>query len=200
MIDHLQGRALENPKSSGLAYYYCAELNERDRQTAVPLLRSLLVQLATYDDDDVNKVAHALRTLWEEARLSATELNHSTCAEWLVTAINLHQHATLVLDGVDKLDETSRWELFESLAYLLQWCTTPLKIFLSSCDVVELVTPMEGFRGVVYTITLNHWSLGDETEHLSHTYVDMRRVLDAELGADADPGQLEELLDQSEGS
>jgi len=199
VIDYLQVQTSESAESFGLAYYYCAELNESDRQTAVSLLRSLLVQLATYDDDNVNRVANALRTFWEEARLSATELNASTCVEWLVTAINLHQQTTLVLDGVDKLTKTARRDLFDSLGYLFLWCTTPVKIFLSSCDVVQLVAPMEPFQGVVYTVSLSHWNSGDETENLSHTYVDMRRVLGAELGADADPTQIQDLLDRSEG-
>ena len=196
VIDHVRDRA---SGTSGVAYYYCDELSEHDRNTALPLLRNLLLQLATYDEDDFNKVANALRMSWEGFRLGASELSHTTCAEWLVTAVDLHDDVTLVLDGVDKLGTLARRNLFDSISHLLRRCASRLKVFLSSCDIEELVFPNEDVGETFSTITLRRWEYEEES-FLPHAYEDMIKVLGQELGSDASQEQLRDIIGRSEGS
>ncbi|KAK1751493.1 hypothetical protein QBC47DRAFT_82279 [Echria macrotheca] len=212
VIDHIRDRIQPAPSSSsppsppGFAFVYCDKLPEADRHTAMPLLRAILVQLATFEDDgETNKVVGALRHHWEAARLAGTRsMDVQECVEWVLAALKVHKRTTtIVLDGIDKLQRSAQTQLFSALRYLIEWTPAPLKVFLSCPDVEELVTAKDELA-TLYTITLHHWTGHERDRGPYPTYSDIWSVADSHVQARSDVyvhmGMLDGIANWSEGS
>lgn len=112
--------------------------------------------------------------------LTTSEPSSDTCTEWLLWAVNCYATATIILDGLDMLEHQALQRLMATLAYTLNWCSSTLKIFISSRNGVDM-TMLQGTSILSYTITLGHWQLGRNFyDDDSKLYSDMYKVVGEE--------------------
>ncbi|KAJ6110902.1 Aldehyde dehydrogenase C-terminal [Penicillium sp. IBT 16267x] len=122
----------------GLAFFFCNHA-EKDRREALPVLRSLVRQLAAPKSN-----THAARRGLREARKRATDngsdLGLSECRHQLLDSFNSYSETIVILDALDELDNEELVSLVKELNNIISKTRDRLgvKIFVSSRPIQEI--------------------------------------------------------------
>lgn len=116
----------------GLAFFFCNHA-EKDRREALPVLRSLVRQLAAPKSN-----THAARRGLREARRRATDkgsnLGLSECRHQLLDSFNSYSETTVIIDALDELVNEELVLLIKEINNIISDLRdrTKVKIFVSS--------------------------------------------------------------------
>ncbi|GAB1321063.1 hypothetical protein MFIFM68171_11273 [Madurella fahalii] len=200
VVDHLQENIVNSLDPEGLAFIYCDELDPADRDTQLPLLRSVMRQLLESEPNGGLKRIKRLHRDWGDTELGDSTVTNDRVTEGFLEILRCSPSTTLILDGLDKLAPHALSDLTTTLALLVDACQQPLKLFLSSRDRKE-VSHLAKASTASYQVILQHWDSLDlvtlETS-LPHTFFDVEKVV-TEQWREIPPEILGDVVRSSEG-
>lgn len=159
VVDHV----IERRPADTIAYFYCMR-NPAEPQRANPdeILRSLVKQLASNKDTIREPVALLYREMKKEAEKDGGEPEQLGVAETtkLLIALSRHESMTIIIDALDECDSDRRYELLESLDYIIQHASKAVKVFVSSRNDGDIVCRLENSPNVTIQATDNEQDIG----------------------------------------
>ena len=142
VVDYFQTRSSSERCPAPLAYFYCVRnTNEPERADPEELLRSILEQLSSSDQDLPIRepVAQAYLLRRKEARGRKLErLGLDETVEIILELLDTNP-ATIVIDGLDECDPARRQDLLNALQTIIKVSNNVVKVFVSSRDDHDLV-------------------------------------------------------------
>ncbi|KAI0392363.1 ankyrin repeat-containing domain protein [Xylariaceae sp. FL0594] len=127
--EELQSSAVLWLQGSRFAFFYCTR-HEEERRQPLSVLRSYVSQLSTTPERP-DRIRKQLQHQYSDLRQSGASLGLSDCREQLRQSVDLYSRTTIVLDGLDECDQSSRRQIIETLELLLE-SSNPVKIFIAS--------------------------------------------------------------------
>ena len=121
------------------AYFYCdgsSEQGRKDIESADKILRCLLQQLSRVGND--GKLMNSIIKVYTDIHLEG-HLSENQCSDLLQDLINQSETTTIVIDGLDECSLEVQNSFMCSIAEILEGCTSPLHIFLSSRHNLNIV-------------------------------------------------------------
>lgn len=128
MISHLiksKGAYLE-----GFAYFFCNR-DEDDRRRALPVLHSLVRQLAT-PKHRTDRIRKGLQLAHETALDNGSNLGLEECCDQILESLNIFSTTFIVLDALDELDFDEVHILMKKLEKVISETTQRVKLFVAS--------------------------------------------------------------------
>ncbi len=197
VIDRVREREASSLAPEGLAFFYCQELDSARRQTASPLLLSLIRQLLPLGDKRAIGIVKELAKLWEDVESGEPEPSWDVLAELLLATVGLHPATTVVLDGLDRLAPQALSDLATVVGLVPEARQGPFRLFLASKDCPGL-SRFGDHSALWYRVSFQHWRREDDTAALPVTYLDIERVVVQEW-REIPPAARDEIVRASEG-
>lgn len=142
VIEHLKeiGSKIENP--APIAFFYCARnANEPERADPSHLMRTVLEQLCSLDEDTPIRepVVKAYKERKKESRGRAPSPLTLDDAVPLILELLQSNPAIIVIDGLDECDPALRQDLLDALTTIINESSSIIKVLVSSRDDQDLV-------------------------------------------------------------
>ncbi|KAL2010914.1 hypothetical protein VTN00DRAFT_3632 [Thermoascus crustaceus] len=138
VVDSFLDHKHQNPLAAPLAYFYCGDSKiGRGRTDPEEIMGCLTRQLAVIDRGKQEVHEHVLLEYQRRAaeakldRFIVPRLKTSQCADLMLGILGSNP-ATILLDGVDEIEETRRHELLDAFKHIKDKSASIVKIFLSS--------------------------------------------------------------------
>ena len=142
VIEYLQARSLLETSPAPIAYFYCARNStEPERADPEELLRCILEQLSTSDEDQPVRepVVKAYLSRKKEARGRKPErLGLLETVQTILELLDVNP-AIIVIDGLDECDPMKRQALLNGLRTIIRKSKNLVKVLISSRDDHDLV-------------------------------------------------------------
>ncbi|KZL66376.1 ankyrin repeat domain-containing protein [Colletotrichum tofieldiae] len=138
VVDSLLSATGANQAAAPLGYFYCANPHsEKSRRSADDIMRTLLFQLAI-DTAHRTKMRDFLCSEYERqmalaraGRMDMAKLRVKDCVR-LILELAEQDPLTIVLDGLDSVDESEKPTIIEALEELISKADNVVKIFVTS--------------------------------------------------------------------
>ncbi|KAJ5115972.1 hypothetical protein N7456_000320 [Penicillium angulare] len=114
----------------GFAYFFCNR-DEFDRRTSVPIIQSLVRQLATTDSID-GSIRKSLQNAWEKSKTDKTVLGRSDCQSQLLESFTAYSTTFIILDALDEVDREELRIILADIRKAMSNTKNKVKIFISS--------------------------------------------------------------------
>ncbi|KAL0934979.1 multiple ankyrin repeats single kh domain-containing protein [Colletotrichum truncatum] len=197
IVDSLLSRASNNPSAAPFAYFYCANPEfEKARRTADDIMRTILFQLAI-DGSSCTNMKEFLPDEYERqllrSRAGKSDIHRLTTADCVRLILELAQQdpITIVIDGLDSVDNKERPRLIEALEELISTAENVVKIFVTS----QTSNSASNLPVSEFTIQITQQEARQDMEefidHLLNTAVARKELLEGNL-----PHDTRELLRQ----
>lgn len=138
IVDALLVAATNNPSVAPFAYFYCANLeSEKDRRSSASVMRTTVFQLAL-DTSHPTKMRHFLCAEYErqllQARAGKLDMPTLTTKDCVRLILELAEEdpVTIVIDGIDAVEETDRPILIQALREIVSKADNIVKILITS--------------------------------------------------------------------
>lgn len=142
VIEYINQENRANAHPAPIAYFYCARnTTEPERADPEEVLRSLLEQLSSSDEDSPirNPVVRAYEEKKKEAKGRKPERLALDEIVDVILALLETNPATIVIDALDECDPARRQDLFLALRKIIQKSANLVKVFVSSRDDHDIV-------------------------------------------------------------
>ena len=167
--------------SAPLAYFYCSrEKSESCRVDPTEILRAILKQLSGLGPD--GQVRHVIAAEYKQRRLDAERdgleirnLAFPECTQ-LILELTSEAPATIVIDGVDELGNSSQ-DLLDALRYLVEKSSSVLKVFVSSREEAAITRSLHHARSIRVTSADNSKDVTAFVNHHVSKAVEQKRLL-----------------------
>lgn len=138
IVDDILVTATNNPSAAPFAYFYCANLeSEKDRRSSASVMRTILFQLGL-DTSHPMKMRDFLCAQYErqllQARAGKLDMPRLTTKDCVRLILELAEEdpVTIVIDGIDAVDDTDRPILIQALREIISNADNVVKILVTS--------------------------------------------------------------------
>lgn len=164
-----------------VAYFYCSRENtESCRADATEILRAILKQLSCSSPD--GQVRHTIAAEYKQRLLDAERdgldvrsLAPSECTH-LILELTSEAPATIVIDGVDELSNTSQ-DLLSALQHLVDKSSSVLKVFVSSREEAAIARSLHHASSIRVTSADNSKDVTAFVNHHVSNAIEQKRLL-----------------------
>ncbi|ETS86911.1 hypothetical protein PFICI_00739 [Pestalotiopsis fici W106-1] len=130
VVDYMKGESGNLSQNEGVIFFYCDHQEER-RRKPVSIFQCLLRQLLLFAKED-HPARKQLYNRWQGRETQQLGLDLEECQKYLSHLINDSAKTTVILDALDECEPSSRRYIIEGLKTLLEKCSKPLRILVSS--------------------------------------------------------------------
>ncbi|KAK2784599.1 hypothetical protein FQN53_008426 [Emmonsiellopsis sp. PD_33] len=203
VVDAFLDEKNKNPLAAPVMYFYCGDSRVgRGRADPDEIMRSLIRQLAVIDKTE-HKVHEEIQIDYERrealAKLDGFEvpwLRSSDCAD-LILKILGNNPATIVIDGVDEVEQHRRHTLLESLIRVRDESSSVIKIFLSSRDDSNIFARLPDAVMLRVQETNTRQDMELFVKYRVSTAIKNRNLLDGNVPPSLEDGLVKFLLDRA---
>ncbi|KAK2774275.1 hypothetical protein FQN52_004300 [Onygenales sp. PD_12] len=203
VVDAFLDEKNKNPLAAPLMYFYCGDSRVgRGRADPDEIMRSLIRQLAVIDKTE-HKVHEEIQIDYERrealAKLDGFEvpwLRSSDCAD-LILKILGNNPATIVIDGVDEVEQHRRHTLLESLIRVRDESSSVIKIFVSSRDDSNIFARLPDAAMLRVQETNTRQDMELFVKYRVSTAIKNRNLLDGNVPPSLEDGLVRFLLDRA---
>lgn len=196
-LEESPGRPLPAP----LAYFYCAKnAFEPERADPDEVMRSLVRQL-TFTSGTQRNVYDILLTEYErreaEARIDGFDVPRLRIAECirLILDVTGSISAAIVIDAIDEIQETRRYELLDGLSRIATESASVVKVFVTSRDNSNILALLPGARTIRIHKFDNRADMELFVRHHVLLAVQSRRLLNGNVSEDLQGFLIQSLLE-----
>jgi hypothetical protein len=130
VIDDVQDMVHQSTANEGLAFFYCNR-TDPERRDPLSVVQSYVRQLST-PANKTDKFQKSLRETCLKPIKEGSRLDFGICKAIILESVNLYRRTTIILDGLDECDETSRGKVLDLLYTVQTEAANPVKLFIAS--------------------------------------------------------------------
>lgn len=200
VVDSLLNIATNNHSAAPFGYFYCANPeSEKDRRSSDNVMRTILFQLAL-DLSHQTKMRDFLCAEYERQMLRARagkmdmpRLTTKDCVR-LILELAEEDPMTIVIDGIDAVDDTGRPDLIYALREIISKADNVVNILVTSRSSSRVAAVPASEFSIQITGQDTQGDMEVFVEHLVDNAVASKLLLEGKLGADTRTFLKQELL------
>jgi hypothetical protein len=130
------------PQSDGPVVYFYCKRDDPQRRNPEIIMQAILKQLSLAFQSIPNLVIHEYDKREREGQ-AAGSLAFNECKSLIASLLNMYSHTTIVIDALDESDPYERWRLLGLFENMIDSTKSPIKIFVSSRDDMDIKLRLE---------------------------------------------------------
>lgn len=130
------------PQSDGPVVYFYCKRDDPQRRNPEVIMQAILKHLCLALKNLPSQVVQEYDKRQEKGHATGS-LGFNECNNLVTSLLNIYSHTTIIIDALDESDPDERWQLLESFENIIHSATSPVKIFVSSRDDIDIKLRLE---------------------------------------------------------